>query len=166
MKLNRESIRAKLPTNLEAIAKDTGALLRRREVKSAEQLIWMALMYSGLAGSLRSTAALGAATGDFDMNDTSVRNRLKNSVELLTAVLNHLLFGSARLFAAQGIRRRICLQDATVVTIPGSKGTDFRLHTEYVPGQGLAYVEIEGYVQEQGMRRRNVWQGIAQSSIG
>lgn len=116
--------------------------MRRREVKSAEQLIWMALMYSGMVGSLRGTAALGTKTGDFDINDTSVRYRLGQSVELLTAVLDHLLFGAARLFSAKGVRRRICLQDATVVTIPGSKGTDFRLHTEFIPGQGLAHVEI------------------------
>lgn len=98
--------------------------------------------YSGLAGSPRGTAALGAVTGDFDINDTSVRYRLSVSVEFLTAVLNRLLLGSALRFEAQGLRRRICLQDATVVTIPGSKGTDFRPHTQYVPGQGLAYFEI------------------------
>jgi hypothetical protein len=73
MKLDRETIRNKLPQDLDRLAKETGALRRRREVKSAEQLLWMALMYSGLVGSLRGTAVLGAHTGDFDINDTSVR---------------------------------------------------------------------------------------------
>jgi hypothetical protein len=143
MKLDREAIRRKLPHNLDDIAKDTGALRRRREIKSAEQLVWMTLIYSGLVGpSLRQTAALGGITGDFKLNDTSVRYRLSNAAEFLTAVLNSLLFGADRALRAEGVRRRLCLQDATTVSIPGSKGTDFRLHTEYVPGQGLAYVEI------------------------
>lgn len=143
MRLDRDAIRRKLPSNLDEIALETGALLRRREIKSAEQLLWMTLIYSGLVNpSLRETSALGGITGDFELNDTSVRYRLENAPEFLTAVLNSLLFGADRALRADGVRRRICLQDATVVSIPGSKGTDFRLHTEYVPGQGLAYVEI------------------------
>lgn len=53
-----------------------------------------------------------------------------------------MLFGSAKILAEKGIRRRICLQDATVVTCASNKSSYFRLHTEYVPGQGLAYVQI------------------------
>lgn len=142
MDLDRESIRRRLPHNLDELAKETGALRRRREVSCAEQLLWMALMYSGMIGSLRGTAALGARTGDFDINDTSVRYRLKNSEAFLQEVLNYLLLGSARCLKSRGVRRRICLQDATVLSIPGSKGADFRLHTLYVPGQGLAGVEL------------------------
>ena len=142
MNLDRESVRKKLPANLDELAKETGALRRRRAVKCAEQLIWMSLMYSGLVGSLRATSALGEDTGDFDLNDTSVLYRLKNSVAFLTAVLNHLLLGSSRQFAAKGVHRRICLQDASVVSIPGSKGGDFRIHAAYVPGQGLSSVEL------------------------
>jgi len=143
MRLNRDAIRRKLPSNLDELALETGALLRRREIKCAEQLLWMTLMYSGLVEpSLRQTSAIGGITGDFELNDTSVRYRLKNAPEFLTAVLNSLLFGADRALRADGVSRRICLQDATTVSFPGSDGTDFRLHTEYVPGQGLAYVEI------------------------
>lgn len=142
MKLDRESIRKKLPPDLDELAKETGALRRHRSVTCAEQLLWMVLVYSGLVCSLRGTSAFGADTGEFDLNDTSVRYRIKNSVEFLTAVLNHILFGSSRQFAAKGVRRRICLQDATVISIPGSKGGDFRIHAAYVPGQGLSSVEL------------------------
>jgi len=169
MKLDREAIRRKLPQDLDEIAKDTGALLRRREVKCAEQLLWMALIYSGLAGPLRGTSALGVETGDFDLNDTSVRYRLRQSVEFLTEVLNHLLFGAARASASKGLRRRICLQDATVVSIPGSTGTGFRLHTEYIPGQGLAYVEITGSEGGEHLKRGEYKPGdivIADQGLG
>jgi len=142
MKVDRKTILEKMPPNLDQLAKDTGALRRRREVKSAEQVPWMVLIYSGLVSSLRETSALAASLGDFDINDTSVRYRLGNAVEFLTAIVNHVLFGSAKILADKGIRRRICLQDATVVTCANNNSSYFRLHTEYVPGQGLAYGQI------------------------
>ena len=122
MKLDRKNILNKMPPNLDQLAKDTGALRRRREIKSAEQVLWMVLIYSGLVSSLRETAALAASLGDFDINDTSVRYRIGNAVEFLTAILNHVLFGSAKILADKGIRRRICLQDAAdgVVRIPAA----------------------------------------------
>lgn len=153
MDLDRESVRRKLPYDLDELARETGALRRRRAVKCAEQMLWMALMYSGLVGSLRATSALGEETGDFDINDTSVLYRLKNSVGFLTAILNHLLLGSSKHLAAKGTRRRVCLQDATVVSIPGSKGGDFRIHAAYVPGQGLSSFELTSIKGAEALER-------------
>jgi hypothetical protein len=142
MKTSDHPILRRLPQNLDQLATETGAIKRRRRVTGGEQLLWLALMFAGLPLSFRTLSAKIQRDYGCQLNDTSIRYRVKNAATFLMEVLNHVLFGAARELQTMGIRRRVCLQDASTVSAPGSKGTDWRLHTEYVLGQGLAQVEL------------------------
>ena len=141
MSLNEHPILRRLPKNLDELAKETGAIKRRRNLRGGDQLLWLALTYAGMPESFRGLSAMAQRIG-CHLNDTSIRRRLSCAVDFLTEVLNLVLFGAGQDAKNKGIARRICLQDATTVSAPGSKGTDWRLHTVFVLGQGLAHVEI------------------------
>ena len=66
-----------MPNDLDGLAKSTGAIKRRRKLTTAEQVPWLSLMHAGLLISLRTTAAISARSGVCELNDTSVRYRLK-----------------------------------------------------------------------------------------
>lgn len=129
-----------LPANLSEIAKDSGAVVRWRKLKSGEELLRIILAYSIEDLSLRSTAAWSSQT-DRELKDTSVLHRLRNASPLLERVLAHLLTQQLKAETAAGPEFRI--HDATVLSIPGSEGTDYRLHVVYDPARCcLRRVEI------------------------
>jgi hypothetical protein len=129
-----------LPANLSEIAKASGAVARWRNIKNGEELLRVILAYSMEDLSLRSTAAWSTQT-DLELKDTSLLHRLRKAPPLLERVLAHLLTQQLKAQAAPGPQFRI--QDATVLSIPGSEGTDYRLHVVYDPAQCcLRRVEI------------------------
>jgi hypothetical protein len=129
-----------LPANLSDIAKTSGAVGRWRNVKSGEELLRLILAYSTEDLSLRSTAAW-SSQADLELKDTSVLHRLRKASPLLERVLAHLLTQRLKAEASPGPEFRI--NDATVLTIPGSEGTDWRLHVVYDPAHCcLLRVEI------------------------
>jgi hypothetical protein len=119
-----------LPANLSEMAKESGAVERWRNIKNGEELLRVILAYSMEDLSLRSTAAW-SSQADLELKDTSVLHRLRNSPPLLERVLAHLLTHQLKAEAAPGPEFRI--NDATVLSIPGSEGTDYRLHVVYDP---------------------------------
>jgi hypothetical protein len=128
------------PANLSELAKECGAVERWRNIKSGEELLRVILAYSTEDLSLRSTAAWSTQT-DLELKDTSVLHRLRKAPPLLERVLAHLLTHRLKAEAAPG--REFRINDATVLSIPGSEGTDWRLHVVYDPAQCcLRRVEI------------------------
>jgi hypothetical protein len=129
-----------LPENLSELAKATGTVRRWRKLKSGEELLRVILAYAMEDLSLRSTAAWSSQAA-LELKDTSVLHRLRKAPPLLERVLAHLLTQRLRAEAAPGPEFRI--NDATVLSIPGSEGTDWRLHVVYDPAQCcLRRVEI------------------------
>lgn len=129
-----------LPSNLSELAKASGAVERWRNLKNGEELLRIILAYSMEDLSLRSTAAWSTQTAR-ELKDTSVLHRLRKAPPLLERVLAHLLTQRLRAEPAPGPEFRI--NDATVLSIPGSEGTDWRLHVVYDPGHCcLRRVEI------------------------
>jgi hypothetical protein len=119
-----------LPENLSDMAKASGAVERWRNIKSGEELLRVILAYAIEDLSLRSTAAWSTQTA-LELKDTSVLHRLRKAPPLLEKVLAHLLTQRLRAESALGPEFRI--NDATVLSIPGSQGTDWRLHVVYDP---------------------------------
>ena len=142
-----------VPQDLSGLAKQTGAVARWRKVCSGEVLLWLCMLYTTTALSLRSTSFLSQSTGRCKLNDSSLLHRLRAAGPFLQAVLNHVLFRSAAGAKGRGLRRVLRLQDATVLCVPGSSGADFRLHTVYVPGLGLTSVEITDGSGGEGLHR-------------
>ena len=129
-----------LPANLSELAKGCGAVARWRNIKSGEELLRIILAYAMEDLSLRSTAAWSSQAA-LELKDTSVLHRLRKAPPLLERVLAHLLSQRLRAEPAAGPEFRI--NDATVLSIPGSQGTDWRLHAVYDPAHcRLLRVEI------------------------
>jgi hypothetical protein len=128
------------PANLSDMAKTTGTVKRWRRVRNGDELMRIILAYAMEDLSLRSTAAWSTQAA-LELKDTSVLHRLRRAPPLLERVLAHLLTYRLRAEAAPGPQLRI--NDATVLSIPGSEGINWRLHAVYDPAQCcLCRVEI------------------------
>lgn len=128
--------------DLEASARDTGALLRRREVKSASDLLRLVLGYSECDRSLRLLGIHSVIWELGNLSKTALRKRLQRCVRWLGRLIMALLeVRRIRMPTRPGIRLR--LVDATVISEPGSQGTNWRVHLSLDLGQRcLAGVEI------------------------
>lgn len=123
--------------DLDASAREHGALVRRRGVRSAADLLRLALLYGPGGMSLRSVASFACEAGIADVCDVSLLDRLRNCGDWLTDVLNQLL-AHKRGVAGPHLPGRFCfaIVDGSTVSIPGSKGSDWRLHARYEPACG------------------------------
>lgn len=116
-----------LPTDLEASAREYGALRRQREVRCAADLLRLALVYGFCGLSLHATAVWARVVQVADLSDPALLKRLCGCADWL----GHLLGEKLRQRAADlPLRqpRRIRLVDATAISRPGSCSTDFRVH--------------------------------------
>src|SRR5258708_37966696 len=147
---------------LEATAKASGALLRRREIKSAEDLLRLALAYGPCGMSLRGVAAWAQTIGLGELSDVAALNRLRGSAawlqEMVGGLLARRLSGS---LVAEG--RIIRLVDGTTISGPGSDRADWRLHYGYDPRLGRT-VDCELTTARVGEHLRRV-QGAAGGNL-
>jgi hypothetical protein len=126
---NWEQVLKRLPAgyDLEASAKKTKALLRRREVKRACDLLRLVFAYTVCDWSLRVVGAWSTLIGLGSLSDVAVLKRLRGCRiwlgNLIATILQERRVGLVR---RPGVRLRI--MDGTVVSRPGSTGTDWRLH--------------------------------------
>jgi hypothetical protein len=121
--------------DLETSARTRRALLRRRGVRCAADLLHLALLYGPGGLSLRSTASFATEAGIAELCDVSLLDRLRNAGDWLADVLDHLLARKRKQVGA-GSRFRLALVDGSTVSAPGSKGSDWRLHARYEPARG------------------------------
>jgi len=143
-----------LPEDLEGLLAESGALHRRRSVRSGEELIRLALAYSLLDYSLRSTAAWWASIGQPALSDVAVLKRLKSATPFLELTLHRMLNRAVAGPVLSKIGLRIRLIDATTVAEPGSVGTDWRLHVGYDPVRGVIdSVEVTDKHGGEGLER-------------
>ena len=114
--------------DLEASSREMGALVRRRGITSAEDLLRLAMVYGACGYSLRQTAAWAETARIAKLSDVAVLKRLRKAApwlgKILMAQLAHRT--QTRVRAHSGLRIR--LVDASCISKPGSKGTDWRLH--------------------------------------
>lgn len=121
-----DAVLALLPTGYEESARELGALIRRREVKSAGDLLRLALTYSVCDLSLRMTAAWAAAEGLGSLSDVAVLKRLRAASEWLGWLVLHSLWEHEG--TGEMPRLTVRILDASVVSEPGARGTDWRVH--------------------------------------
>lgn len=129
------------PDELEASAKASGALRRRREIRSAEDLLRLVLAYGPCGKSLRETAAWAQTIGLGEMSDVAVLKRLRGCASWLEGLAGGLL---ARRLDGVGLTvgRPVRLVDGTTLSERGSDRADWRLHCCYDPRIGRC-VECE-----------------------
>jgi hypothetical protein len=120
-----------LPQDFEVTARTTGAFRRRRGVDSPATLLRLALAYAADRSSLRTVAARAGVQGQAQLSDVALLKRLRAAAPWLGKLLTDLLAREVRLPApvtAPSRLGRLRLQDATTISRPGSKGTDWRVH--------------------------------------
>jgi hypothetical protein len=117
---------AHLPADLEASARASGALRRRRAVRSGAALLRLALAYALSGWPLRLVAAWAAVRGLGALSDVAVLYRLRGARGWLGVLVAGLVADGRA--AALGRPVRLRLVDATTVSRPGSTGTDWRVH--------------------------------------
>ena len=121
--------------DLDASARAHRALLRKRGVRSAADLLHLALLYGPGGLSLRGVASFATEAGIADLCDVSLLDRLRNSGDYLADVLDRLL-AEVRGDAPTDGRLQLSLVDGSTVSVPGSNGSDWRLHARYEPARG------------------------------
>lgn len=118
--------------DLEATAREFGALRRARKLRRAEDLLHLALLHGPARLSLKASALAACEAGVAEqLSDKAVQGRLQRMGDWLEHILERLTAGLAP--AAAG---RLSVVDATVVSAPGPKGAQWRVHARYDPALG------------------------------
>lgn len=136
-----ESLLRMLPrdVDLEETLRQSGGLKRRREVRDAQTLLRLALVYSVCGKSLRWTAAWAEAQGLAHLSDVALMKRLRKAAAWLRQLLAAKLAEKLATAQSEPLGYRLRVVDATTASIPGSKGTDYRIHL----GFDLGSLEID-----------------------
>jgi hypothetical protein len=123
---------------IDALAVETGALIRRREIKNGSQLLRLAFGYATTGSSLRSTAAWSATALDAAISDVAVMDRLRECGDFLERLVEKLLALSTDWAEALPLWEGppIRLVDGSMFAGPGKKGGQHRLHASYDPVLG------------------------------
>jgi len=126
--------------DLDASARHHKALLRKRGVRSAADLLHLGLLYGPGGLSLRSVASHATEAGIAELCDVSLLDRLRQAGDFFADVLDHLLADRRGEPSGSGCPRlslpRLSLVDGSTVSRPGSDGSDWRLHARYEPACG------------------------------
>jgi hypothetical protein len=129
--------------DLDATARECGALVLPRVIRTAETLLRLVLAYCCCGLSLQQTSFWAAGKGLGELSKVAVMKRLKQSATWLGLLLKATLAERAGCLAQGGVRLR--LVDATTVSIPGSQGTDWRLHVGFDLGSlSIDSLEVTG----------------------
>lgn len=132
---NWQQIEAGLGLDLTASAKQAKALQRKRQIRSGGDLLRLVLMYAVSGWSLRLVGAWAQLQEIGSLSDVAVLKRLRNSRRWLGRLIGQLL--QQRGHALQSLPEvRLRLMDATVITQPGSRGTNWRVHLGFDLGRG------------------------------
>jgi hypothetical protein len=121
--------------DLEKSAREHKAIVRRRVIKTAAQLLRLVLAYvlSGL--SLRGTAAWAEAAGQASLSDVALLNRLRGCGPWLAELVGTLAAAANPEADGSDVGRRVVAVDATAVCSPGGQAKRYRLlHTVYDVG--------------------------------
>jgi Transposase DDE domain len=120
-----------LPADLETSAKACGALQRKRGVASAQVLLRLAFAYAYTGWSLQATVTWARGAGIARLTAVALWKRLRRAADwsghlLAQALAEHAVLRRDRLPASLRVR----LIDASSISGPGSKGTDYRVHLQ------------------------------------
>jgi hypothetical protein len=125
-----------LPTDIDELAKQTGAIQKPRQIRTGRQLLRLVFAYSVLDLSLRSTSAWAKTQKIAKMSDVAIYKRLSAAVDFLACILARLLAKKVPASQVGPLPWRVRIIDATTVSAPGSSGTDWRIHATYDPVLG------------------------------
>lgn len=115
----------RLPDDLEQTVLRYGAILRKREVKSAAQFLRLIFAYACNL-PLAVVAGWATACGLARLSDQALDTRIRYAAAWLQALLGQVL--ALRAGLPGGLPLTVRIADGTQVTRPGATGPDWRLH--------------------------------------
>ena len=121
--------------DLEASARSHRALLRKRGVRSAADLLHLALLYGPGGLSLRGVASFATDAGIADLCDVSLLGRSAQRRRLPGRRAGASV-GTRPWRRTDDGRLQLSLVDGSAISLPGSDGSDWRLHARYEPAHG------------------------------
>jgi hypothetical protein len=127
-------IEAQLPSNWQDLAREQGIdpsnvpVQLGSKVKDLSIPLRLILFHVGTNTSLRTTAAMAAASGLIDMSAVALHKWMRKMGAFLAPLLAGLVGGAKRFAAELWAGYEILIVDATSVARPGSAGTTARVH--------------------------------------
>jgi Transposase DDE domain len=129
--------------HLEPLARETKALLRRREITAASDLLRLGLAHGPGGMSLPQTAAWAHLSGICELSAPSLSDRLHQSVAFFAAIVRRLLEARPLSPASPWHGRCLKLHASSSLSQPGSKGTNWRIHAVYDLGSAsFSHLEL------------------------
>jgi lambda repressor-like predicted transcriptional regulator len=129
--------------DLDALAKETRALVRRRGVPDAASLLRLALARGPGGMSLREAAGWAHLAGVAQLTDASLNDRLHQSCDFLAAIVANLLKKKVGGVLPRWPGRYLRVSDGSCISKPASRGTDWRVHGVYDLGAGgFSHLEL------------------------
>jgi hypothetical protein len=119
-----------LPDNWRELARSTGALQRARQVRDADVLLRLVVLYAASGLSLQQAATRATTAGLTRISSVALMKRMRRAGPWLRA-LAEAMFTDWMLrpsLDAVPAGRQLRIVDATHVRVSGSSGTDWRLH--------------------------------------
>lgn len=125
-----EEITKHLPKGWEEKARETGALKRSRNIKSAEELFTVNMLYVANEPSLQLTSVLLKTTMGISLDKNAVYHRIKASREWLRWMAQEMCCNNGMTIPKPDFLKgkHVVLIDASDEPVKGSKKTDYRLH--------------------------------------
>lgn len=129
--------------DLDKTARESGALVLPRVIRKAETLLQIILAYACCGLSLSETSLWAAGLGLGSLSKVAVMQRVRKSADWLGLLVESTLAARVGRLAQGMVRFR--LVDATTVSIPGSQGTDWRVHVGFDLGSlSIDSLEVTG----------------------
>jgi hypothetical protein len=122
--------------DLDALAFDTKAIERRREIGDGSGVLRLALARGPGGLSLSQTAAWGATIGLADMSPPAVKFRLDKAGDFLDGVLARLMRAAPQAQPRRWPGRVLRAADGSSISGRASKGVDWRVHGVFDLGCG------------------------------
>lgn len=119
--------------DLEGSAREAGVLSRKREIRSASDLLRLALAYGPGGQSLRQTAAWAELQHIAGLSDVALMYRLRQAADWLGDIAGRMLAAREPGGSIEGLGLRLQVIDGSVISSPG-KGTRWRLHGVFDAG--------------------------------
>lgn len=130
-RLEQGLMKLQAPKDMEQLAEETKALIRRRGVHGAMDLLRMVMGYCVLGYSFRMLGAWCVLRGIGYMSKTAVRKRLQKCEQWLGKLIIIALQQQQVMMPKSKIAAKPVIVDASVVCQPGSKGSDWRVHLRF-----------------------------------
>ena len=145
-----DDVLGRLPpgVNLDALAFDTGAIERRREIGDGASLLRLALARGPGGLSLSQTAAWASMIGLTELSSPGVKYRVDKAADFLDALVGRLLADATPGTPVHWPGRVLRAADGSGISQQASQGLDWRVHGVFDLGRGrfahLALTDLHG----------------------